>query len=315
MTARTGRWVFAAVVLVFAAVFVRLGVWQLDRLEERQAEVAERRARLARSPLRITSSEVERRLGIGPVADSAPDGRASATAGPFPPADSAGWRRIEARGRFDYAREAVLSPRSWQGSPAVYVVTPLVVADSAAVPVIRGSVPAPDGLHAPLARARPVWARTDSAARGAVTGRRHGRAGDTVADRRPVTRPGAPVVAVHGHGYPPSGGEPVSEADTLHAAGGVHPVLPRMDLSRLDAIWPWRTAGFYLRADSTGERIPPSGDGLALPRPVPAPALDEGPHRMYAIQWFAFAAIALVGGGIWLWRREGENGGKGKKET
>jgi cytochrome oxidase assembly protein ShyY1 len=27
------------------------------------------------------------------------------------------------------------------------------------------------------------------------------------------------------------------------------------------------------------------------------PALDEGPHRGYAIQWFAFAVIALVGAG------------------
>jgi surfeit locus 1 family protein len=29
---------------------------------------------------------------------------------------------------------------------------------------------------------------------------------------------------------------------------------------------------------------------------LPPPALDEGPHLSYAIQWFAFAAIALIGG-------------------
>lgn len=40
---------------------------------------------------------------------------------------------------------------------------------------------------------------------------------------------------------------------------------------------------------------PPVGmaDGLAI---APLPALDAGPHLSYAIQWFAFAAIALVGG-------------------
>jgi cytochrome oxidase assembly protein ShyY1 len=28
---------------------------------------------------------------------------------------------------------------------------------------------------------------------------------------------------------------------------------------------------------------------------IPLPALDEGPHKSYAVQWFAFAAIALIG--------------------
>jgi surfeit locus 1 family protein len=32
-----------------------------------------------------------------------------------------------------------------------------------------------------------------------------------------------------------------------------------------------------------------------LPRRWPAPALDDGPHLSYAIQWFSFALIALVG--------------------
>lgn len=269
MFPRAGPWIFCVVVLVLAAVFVRLGLWQLDRLGERRATVTDRRARLALPPARIDAGG----------------------ASPFPTADSLGWRRVVLEGRFDYAREVVLSPRSWSGSPAVYVVTPLVIGDSAAVPVLRGSVPAPDGLHAPLARARPVWARTDSAARDAVTGLRQG------------TRPGAPVVTVRGTAHPPPGGEDAAGPDTLRAAGGRHVALERLDLARLDARWPWRTAGFYVRADTSGERVPLT-EGMALPRPVPAPALDEGPHRMYALQWFAFAAIALVGGGLYLWRSE-----------
>ena len=41
---------------------------------------------------------------------------------------------------------------------------------------------------------------------------------------------------------------------------------------------------------------PPAGDP-PKDRPVrlPRPALDEGPHRSYAIQWFFFAALAVVG--------------------
>jgi cytochrome oxidase assembly protein ShyY1 len=37
------------------------------------------------------------------------------------------------------------------------------------------------------------------------------------------------------------------------------------------------------------------------------PTFDEGPHLSYAIQWFAFATIAVVGGAVLLLRdRRGE---------
>src|SRR3546814_9032728 len=35
-----------------------------------------------------------------------------------------------------------------------------------------------------------------------------------------------------------------------------------------------------------------SSDPLLVP--VPAPPLDAGPHRSYAFQWFAFAAIVAI---------------------
>lgn len=51
--------------------------------------------------------------------------------------------------------------------------------------------------------------------------------------------------------------------------------------------------------DSTGylpfviEVVEPVARGL--PRRWPSPALDNGPHLSYAVQWFSFAIIALVG--------------------
>jgi surfeit locus 1 family protein len=39
-----------------------------------------------------------------------------------------------------------------------------------------------------------------------------------------------------------------------------------------------------------------------LPRRWPRPALDNGPHLSYAIQWFSFALIALVGTAVLLRR-------------
>jgi cytochrome oxidase assembly protein ShyY1 len=46
----------------------------------------------------------------------------------------------------------------------------------------------------------------------------------------------------------------------------------------------------------------PGGPGrLGFPRRVDPPGLDEGMHLSYAIQWFAFALIALVVGGVVGW--------------
>lgn len=51
-------------------------------------------------------------------------------------------------------------------------------------------------------------------------------------------------------------------------------------------------AGFYVVLDGDT-----STHSFHVPARVPPPPLDEGPHLSYAIQWFAFAAIA-VGGAI-----------------
>ena len=47
-----------------------------------------------------------------------------------------------------------------------------------------------------------------------------------------------------------------------------------------------------------------------LPRRWPAPALNDGPHLSYAIQWFSFAAIALVGTAALLWRPSRQDGSR-----
>jgi surfeit locus 1 family protein len=46
-------------------------------------------------------------------------------------------------------------------------------------------------------------------------------------------------------------------------------------------------------------------DSLAHPVRLELPSLSEGAHGSYAIQWFAFATIALVGGGVVARRRPG----------
>lgn len=53
------------------------------------------------------------------------------------------------------------------------------------------------------------------------------------------------------------------------------------------------------------EREVPRPDGR-VPRPLPAPELTEGPHLSYAIQWFIFSSIAVIGYPLIVRRRAGE---------
>ncbi len=95
------------------------------------------------------------------------------------------------------------------------------------------------------------------------------------------------------------------EADTLSGTGYARPlfrvfsgspVLPgRPDVFRwldryaLRSRIPYPVYPFVIVLDGD-----PASHGRVPPR-VPPPPLDEGPHRSYAIQWFSFAIIAIVG--------------------
>jgi len=69
----------------------------------------------------------------------------------------------------------------------------------------------------------------------------------------------------------------------------------RLDRTALVRVFPYPIANYYvvLTDSSNSPNVPP--------RVEPAP-LDEGPHRNYAIQWFSFAAISIIGLVIFLRR-------------
>lgn len=46
-----------------------------------------------------------------------------------------------------------------------------------------------------------------------------------------------------------------------------------------------------------------AASGDAFPAPIEPPDLGEGPHRDYAVQWFLFAAVGVVGWIVLLFRR------------
>jgi surfeit locus 1 family protein len=109
----------------------------------------------------------------------------------------------------------------------------------------------------------------------------------------PQARPPAGRVGVEGvllgseGGLPGDGGRSTAAVTTLS----------RLDLATLQAQLPYPIAPVYLLL---GSQAP--GQSTELPRPAPLPELSEGPHLSYAIQWFSFAAIAIVGGVILIRR-------------
>jgi cytochrome oxidase assembly protein ShyY1 len=69
-------------------------------------------------------------------------------------------------------------------------------------------------------------------------------------------------------------------------------VLGNIDLAAADSLIPLELADFVVHILPDGQ----TRDGSSgMPVPVPAPALNDGPHALYAFQWFGFAVIALVG--------------------
>lgn len=228
---RTREKVLLGIALLFAALFVRLGLWQLERLRERQAY----------------NAPIEARLGLEPVAlrDL-----------PRDPAEAA-HRTVRVSGEYDYDREIVLTLRSRRGSPGVNLLTPLRLPGSdTAILVNRGWVYAPDGVAADT---RP-W--REASPRDAVGYVRLLETGDTTGAR-----------------------------SAARAAA-----IRRPNRATIAAMLPYPVAPFYVVLTS------PGSDPERAPARVPPPALDEGSHRSYAVQWFVFALIALGGTAILVLR-------------
>jgi surfeit locus 1 family protein len=220
-------WFFLLFAAIVAAACIRLGFWQLSRLAQRRARNAVVTARLSKPVVPITT--------LGPDSLSV-------------------LRRVMISGVPDFDHEIVLAARSYQGSPGVYLFTPLHVAGKdTAILVNRGWIYAPDGASVDLAR----W-------------RENGTSFVGYAELIPRGRSNTP--------------DGVLRRDAR--------VARELDLVTVNSLLPYPVSPLYLVA--TGQdTTKPVAERVAR---LPAPALDEGPHLSYALQWFAFATIALVGG-------------------
>lgn len=116
------RWVTLAVILIMAGL-ARLGLWQLDRLDERRAENEKLLAVLASEVVDVTAS-------------TAAFGDATTELAAFKD------RQASVKGQFDFSQQGAIKLQTWQGQPGVYLVAPLVLEDGrTAVLVNRGWIP------------------------------------------------------------------------------------------------------------------------------------------------------------------------------
>jgi len=218
--------IFVALAVISAAVFVRLGVWQLSRRQERRARNALVAARLDSIPVSVSSL---------------PKDTAQAR-----------FRRVSVIGAPDYEHELVWAARTHKGSPGVNILTPVRLPGSdTAILLNRGWVYSGDGATVDLTK----WRERDSTFIGYVE----------------------ELPSVEGSSYT-----------------GRPNVIARLSHSVVANALPYPIAPLYVVVLSDSAI---AADRIAR---LSAPPLDEGPHLSYAFQWFAFAAVALVGVGIVL---------------
>lgn len=171
-------------------------------------------------------------------------------------------RRAEVAGTLDPAHEFVLRNYLVRGVPAVQIITPLRIpgADSALL-VNRGYVPAPDAVDPGGARWEEPGERMFQGTLFPVPSR---------GDGAPLTRHGKET-------------------------------WKSLDLAAIRARLPYPVYDAYLVAQ------PDPADGRAhtlagtvYPFRAELPSMDEGPHLMYAVQWFGIAAAVLAFGALFI---------------
>jgi surfeit locus 1 family protein len=225
----TPRWLLAhLLVVVLAGLFILLGLWQLDRLEERTIE-----------------NQIVLARQSAPTADF--EALMGSTAG-----QDIEFRTVALQGTFDVGEEILIRSRTSNGEAGFHVVTPLVTSDEDAVLVNRGWVPL--DLDTPQAvEALPPFGRVD-------------------------------VVGT------------VRESESAPSLGPEDPdegVLLRMfwiDIPRIQRQSSHMLAPVYVELR---DQSPPQSTPIPIP-PVPTEP-SEGSHLAYAVQWFSFALIGVVG--------------------
>jgi len=200
--------------------------------------------------------------------------------------DSMEYRQVKVTGRYDFAHQVGLRnqvrSRMLGTDPGIALVTPLLLEDGKAVLVERGWIPLDDSEPA-------HWSQFDQPGMVSLTGilrvsLEKGEIGRALVD--PTLSPGQ--VGLDFWNF--------------------------VNLPRLQEQMPYPILPVYIQPD-------PSNDPQALPYTlVEEPDLDPGAHVGFALQWFFYAGLLLIGYPIWIGKQknttpsQAEDGAKKMKQ-
>ena len=227
------KWVLTTLlVLAGGALCVRLGIWQLDRLEGRRAFNAHIEAMWAAKPITLTER---------PSADLT----------------TMEYRAVIAKGTYDFENQVALRNQYYENQYGYHLLTPLLLDDGSALLVERGWIPS-DGNDSPAS-----WRKYDQPGRVALEGQI--RLGQTKPDLGGVPDP------------------------TLAPGQTKLDFWNIVNFERISQQLPYPLLDVYVQPN-----VDPADGTPPIPY-QPQIELTEGPHFGYALQWFAFTGILVLG--------------------
>jgi surfeit locus 1 family protein len=237
------RWLLATLLVVAAAaVMIRLGIWQLDRLQQRRAFNARVLAQTTQPSLDLTGANLSEDL------------------------TGMEYRAVVVNGEYAESGEIALRNQYWNNEWGVHLITPLRILGSDQVVLVdRGWIPGADYQTGDWTKfAEPGQVTVQGVIRSSQSKAELGKRSD------PTPAPGEPPLATWNFVNIPRLEEQIGA-----------PLLPIYIQQAPDPSW------------------------IGLPhRSEPDLELTEGSHMSYAIQWFLFTAILVIGYPFYIQRQE-----------
>lgn len=262
------RVVGVVLLLIMGLVFISLGRWQLSRADERRAIARSIESGRAQPPIQLNASTLK--------------------------TDLTDWRSAKVQGTWAPQFTVLLDNRNLDGRPGYWLATPMINLDGSAVLVLRGWLPrliAPMSSGATTTQLAPQLSISTPTGPDQVVGEMTPHVPRLYELKADPMLKMAPASAFTGQPQATSSQliPQMIEADIRQL-----PTVQNLQLDDLAQATGLKLLPIVLKQTS------PVPDGLV--RQWAGPSIDSDTNMGYAMQWFAFAAIAMTAAGVLAWQ-------------